>query len=89
MNAIKKRLEALEAQAIPDPTFCLVELPDGTQAEKTMEEWYDHRAEWRWLRITKGGDPCSIYLLFAHLDEECGMPDKVERDIEAYERRAW
>jgi hypothetical protein len=68
-DSIKARLEALEAHFRPEACYCLVELPDGTEAEKTMEEWYSHRQEWSWKRITRGGGP-AVLLLLAYLDNE-------------------
>lgn len=69
-GALRKRLDALEARIIPEPTYCLVELPDGTQAERTIGEWYEHRHEWTWLRITRGGDAAAVLLVLAAVHDE-------------------
>ena len=69
-EAIRKRLDNLSAQIIPGLCFCLVELPDGTQAEKTMDEWFENRQKWRWLRMTRGGNISAIKLLLAAIDDE-------------------
>lgn len=71
MNAaLKKRLEALERRITPKRAYCIVELPDGTERETTLVEWYAHRNEWKWKRITRGGNVDDICLLFAALDDE-------------------
>jgi hypothetical protein len=67
-ESVKKRLAALKSQI--EPCFCLVELPDGTEAEKSMDEWFEHRREWRWKRMTRGGDVSAMRLLLAAIDEE-------------------
>lgn len=79
---LKKRLTALEACLMQDPSYCLVELPDGTEAETTMEEWYKHRQEWRWLKMTSGRDN-AILLLLAAIDEEVAEHAMNEGDTEA------
>ena len=80
-EAIKKRLEALKKQFGPKTTFCLVELPDGTECETTMDEWYHHRQEWKWQRITKGGDVDAMLLLFAALDDEVAEDSMEKGDM--------
>ena len=69
-ESIKKRISALKAQIEPETVFCMVELQDGTQAEKTIEEWYEHRKEWKWERMTRGGDNAAVMLLLAAIDDE-------------------
>ena len=32
-------------------SLLLVQLPDGTQAERTAAEWWEHRNEWGWIGI--------------------------------------
>lgn len=67
-KAALKRLDALKARLVPDPCYCLVRLPDGSEAERTMDEWYDHRHEWKWLRMTRGGNETDVLLLLAAID---------------------
>jgi hypothetical protein len=69
-ESIKKRLAALKSQIEPETCFCLVELPDGTEAEKSMDEWFEHRREWRWKRMTRGGDNAAVLLLLAAINDE-------------------
>jgi hypothetical protein len=88
IDTIRKRLEALEAMRNRDPCFCLVELPDGTQTETTLEEWYAHWHEWRWLRMTRGGDNNDVFLLFAAWDESSGDLDAARQDEAEYRRRS-
>lgn len=70
-KAIRKRLSLLELGLKPNTCFCIVKLPDGTQAEKTMEEWYQNSAEWRLIRMTKGGNNAAVMLLLAAIGNEC------------------
>ena len=81
-ESIKKRLEALKAQFEPKTTFCIVELPDGTERETTMDQWYQHRQEWKWKRISKGGDNRALLLLFAALDDEVAEDAMQKGDME-------
>ena len=69
-EAIKKRLSELESVFKPKICFCMVEMQDGTQVEKPIEEWYEHRQEWRWLKMTRGGDIGAVKLVLAAIDEE-------------------
>lgn len=69
-ESIKNRIAALEKQLLPESCRCLVELPDGTETETTLEEWYEHRKEWNWKRITSGGDVSAICLILAAIDNE-------------------
>lgn len=68
---IMSRLKKLEARNTLEVTWCMVELPDGTERETRMDEWYEHRQEWKWKRMTKGSDPEAVKLLIRYLDEEC------------------
>ena len=71
MNAtIRKRLDALKSQIEPEACFCMVELPDGTEAEKSIDEWWEHRKEWSWKRMTRGGDNAAVLLLLAAINDE-------------------
>lgn len=81
-ESIKKRLEALKAQFEPKITFCIVELPDGTERETTMDEWYQHRKEWKWQRISKGGDNRAMLLVFAAIDDEVAEDAMQKGDME-------
>lgn len=81
-ESIKKRLEALKAQFEPQITFCIVELPDGTERETTMDEWFEHRKEWKWQRISKGGDNRAMLLLFAYLDDDIAEDAMQRGDME-------
>lgn len=67
---IRKRLDALKAQ-MPQTAYCLVELPDGTQTETTICEWYEHRHEWIWKRITQGGNIADVCLVMAAIHDDC------------------
>ena len=101
-EAIKKRLSELEAVIKPDICFCLVQMPDGRQAEKSIDEWYEHRREWHWLRMTRGSDIGAIMLLLAAIDDEAAedcmtkgdtagaaeMSLEAARFVAEYERRA-
>jgi hypothetical protein len=69
-EAIKKRLAALKSQIVPETCFCLVELPDGTEAEKEIGEWYEHRREWTFKRMSKGKDISAVMLVLAAIDDE-------------------
>lgn len=69
-DAIRKRLAALQSQIVPETCFCLVELPDGTEAEKSIDEWWEHRKEWRWKKMTRGGDVSAVLLVLAAIYDE-------------------
>lgn len=84
LREVMRRILSLEARAVPDVCFCLVEKPDGTEAEETMESWYEHRHEWQWKRMTRGDDPRVLSLLFAAFDEECGMEDEARQEANKY-----
>lgn len=71
MNAtIRKHLDALKSQIEPETCFCLVELPDGTEAEKSIDEWWEHRKEWSWKKMTRGGDVSAVLLVLAAINDE-------------------
>ena len=84
MQDIKKRLAILEAQNLIDAAFCLVELLDGSEKEVDVEEWYEHRDEWRFLRMTKGSDNMCLHLLFAAWAEASGAMDQARAEETAY-----
>ena len=99
---IKKRLSELESVLKPKTCFCMVEMQDGTQAEKPIEEWYEHRHEWHWLRMTRGGNIGAVLLVLAAIDDEVAehcmqigdtagaleMTVEAARFVAEYERRA-
>lgn len=68
--SIENDLAALRAQIEPETCFCLVELPDGTRAEKPIEEWVMHRGEWSWQGIVRGGDNAAVMLMLAVVNDE-------------------
>ena len=88
MKDIAKRLAAVEALALPDTAFCMVALQDGSEVEVDIEAWYQHRHEWRFVRMTKGADNTCLHLLFAAWSEEAGALDDAEREESQYYRRA-
>lgn len=102
LDAIRKRLTALKAQLEPETCFCLVTLSDGTEAEKTVDEWFEHRHEWQWKRMTRGGDAAAVQLVLAAWDEAAAercmqkgdvdgaaqMTKEAAARITQYERRA-
>ena len=88
MKDIARRLAAVEALALTDTAFCMVALPDGSEVEVDVEEWYQRRQEWRFLRMTKGADNTCLHLLFAAWSEEAGALDDAEREESKYFRRA-
>lgn len=51
----RKKLESLNSMVGPD-SMLLVQLPDGTQAERPAAEWWKHRREWAWLGIVTSSD---------------------------------
>ena len=69
-EAIKRRLAELRAKVVPETCFCLVALPDGTEAEKTIDEWWENRDKWIWKRMTRGSNPGAVLLVLASIDEE-------------------
>lgn len=81
-ESIKNRLEALKAQFKEEITYCIVKLPDGTEHETTMDEWYRHHKEWKWQRMSKGGDNRALFLLFAALDDEVAEDAMQKGDME-------
>lgn len=70
-KAFKKRLDLLENGLKPETCFCLVTLPDGTQTEKTVEDWYQNSASWHFVRFTRGGSISAVWLLLATIGQEC------------------
>lgn len=84
-TGIIKRLDALKAQ-IPKSAYCLVELPDGTQTETTICEWYEHRHEWIWKRITQGGSIADVCLVLAAIYDECAEDSMKKGDTAAAAR---
>ena len=84
MKDIKKRLAILEAQNLIDVAFCLVKLPDGSEFETDIEEWYKHRKEWAFLRMTRGSDNMCLHLLFAAWAEASGAMDQARAEETAY-----
>lgn len=81
--AIKKELADLGERFRSKQCFVLVEDENGKEKETTMREWYDNRHDWRWLKITKGGDNNAIFLLLAALDDEAAEDAMEKGDIEA------
>lgn len=69
-ESVKKRLAALKSQIVPETCFCLVELPDGTEAEKSIDEWWEHRKEWSWKKMTRCGDVSAVLLVLAAINDE-------------------
>lgn len=82
IESIKRRVDELRAKAIGEPSYSLVELPDGTEREVLTQEWFDKRHEmgWKWKRFTKGHDPTfhNLDLVISTLFEECDMPEQAE-----------
>ena len=85
-EAIKKRLAALKAQIEPEPCFCMVELPDGTEAEKSIDEWWEHRKEWSWKKMTRGGDVSAVLLVLAAINDEVAEDAMKKGDVAAAAR---
>lgn len=85
-EAIKKRLAALKAQIVTEPCFCLVELPDGTEAEKEIGEWYEHRREWAFKKMTRGQDISAVMLVLAAIDDEAAEYAMSKGDVEGAAR---
>ena len=85
-KAIKKRLSLLEMGLKRDTCFCLVQLPDGSEAEKTIEDWYQHSSEWRFLKMTRGGNNSAVLLVLAAIGNECAETAELSGDSEAAAR---
>ena len=69
-TALRKRVKDLEKMLKREVCFCLVELPDGMQKETALDEWYNHRKEWRFLRMTVAKDPAAVLLVLADVDDQ-------------------
>lgn len=67
---LKKRVKELEKKLVPEVCFCMVELPDGTEAEKSIDEWWEHRKEWSWKKMTRCGDVSAVLLVLAAINDE-------------------
>lgn len=76
-----EKLKPFES-AINRDSVLLVELPDGTQAERTAAEWWDHRHEWAMVGIITctnrmEGATLPMFLLNAKMfDEAIGEAEK-------------
>ena len=70
-KSIKKKTAELKDLFVPlNECYCLVEQPDGKQTEVLIEKWYEHRKDWKWLRITRStGGKFAIYLLLVSIAE--------------------
>ena len=69
MNETKAFFENATA---PKELFMIVELPDGTKAEKTFFEWWNHRREWFIADFEKQTDTAIkvMYRIMAALADE-------------------
>ena len=86
-KAIKKRLSLLEMGLNRETCFCLVQLPDGSEAEKTIEDWYQHSSEWRFLKMTReSGNSSAVLLVLAAIGNECAEEAELLGDSEAAAR---
>lgn len=100
----KKELALLKSRVQPPAVSrCLVDLPDGTQKETTIEEWFDHRKEWTFKRMTRNSDPAAVMLVLANADEEVAewctrqgdaegakrMLEEADNYVSEYRRRKW
>lgn len=79
---LKKRIKELKKKIVPEVCFCLVELPDGTQKETTIDDWFEHRKEWEFKKMTVASDPAAVLLVLADVDEQVAEYALSKGDIE-------
>ena len=46
-SSLRRKLDVMEGKATGE-LLLIVTLPDGTQAKKTPQQWWDHRNIWQW-----------------------------------------
>lgn len=79
---LKKRILALEKRLMPEVCMCLVELPDGTQKETTIDDWFENRKEWEFKKMTVASDPAAVLLVLADVDDQVAEWALSKGDIE-------
>lgn len=52
-----KKARQLKKCRLKGDTWVLVQMPDGSEKEMTVQEWHKHHRSCTWIRITRGHDP--------------------------------
>ena len=87
-DAIRKRLAALEAILQPGDNRVSVDLPDGTRAQISALEWWDHRKEWKLSDFDQqdNGSGLVVCLVLAALADESIERARADNDAAEVER---
>ena len=57
MKEILRKARQLKKDRLRGETWVLVLMPDGSQKEMTVPEWYKKHRFCQWIRVTRGYDP--------------------------------